>query len=58
MTTNSWLQLALYLGALIALVKPLRAYRRVDDAPNRLTRFGAPLERLLFACAGFVPTRT
>jgi K+-transporting ATPase ATPase A chain len=54
MTANGGLQLALYIGALIALVKPLGAYMAVAfaDAPNKLTRIGAPFERALYRVCG------
>ncbi|GAA0714742.1 potassium-transporting ATPase subunit KdpA [Dokdonella soli] len=54
MTTNDFLQLGLYLVALLALVKPLGAYMALvfADAPNRITRFGAPVERVLYRVAG------
>ncbi|KJV36572.1 potassium-transporting ATPase subunit KdpA [Luteibacter yeojuensis] len=54
MTTNDFLQLGLYLAVLMALVKPLGAYMALvfADAPNRVTRVGAPVERLLYRLAG------
>jgi len=54
MTSNDYLQLALYLMVLIALVKPLGAYMAYafSDAPNRVTRLGAPVERALYRLCG------
>jgi K+-transporting ATPase ATPase A chain len=54
MTTNDYLQLGLYLLVTLALVKPLGAYMAAvfADAPNRVNRFGAPFERVLYRIAG------
>ncbi len=54
MTANDILQIGVYLIVLLALVKPLGAYMALvfADAPNRITRVGAPLERLLYRIAG------
>ena len=54
MTANDTLQLALYLTALLALVKPLGAYMALAFAeqPNALTRFGGPIERALYRLGG------
>ena len=54
MTPSDWLQLALYLAVLLALVKPLGAYMALAFAeePNRLTRFGGPLERVVYRLGG------
>jgi K+-transporting ATPase ATPase A chain len=50
MSANAWLQLALYLAVLLLTVKPLGAYMAAvfSDAPTRVRRFGAPIERLLY----------
>ena len=54
MSVNALLQLALYLSLLLLLVKPLGAYMAAvfAPAPNRLTRIGAPLERMLYRLTG------
>ncbi len=54
MTANAWLQMALYLGVLLALVKPLGAYMALvfADAPNRVTRFGGGIERFVYRVCG------
>jgi len=54
MTANDYLQLGAYLVVLLALVKPLGAYMAYvfADAPNRVTRSGAPIERVLYRIAG------
>jgi K+-transporting ATPase ATPase A chain len=54
MTGNGYLQLALYFGVLLALVKPLGAYMALvfADTPNRITRFGTPVERALYRLCG------
>src|SRR5487761_2056962 len=54
MTPNDWLQLALYLAVLLALVKPLGAWMALAFAeqPNALTRLGGPLERALYRLGG------
>jgi K+-transporting ATPase ATPase A chain len=50
MTTNDYLQLGLYLVVLLLLVKPLGAFMAAvfSDTPNRITRVGAPIERLIY----------
>ena len=57
MTANDYLQLGLFLVVLVLLVKPLGAYMALafSDAPNRVTRFGAPVERVLYRIAGVRP---
>ncbi|MDE2316035.1 MAG: potassium-transporting ATPase subunit KdpA, partial [Xanthomonadaceae bacterium] len=57
MTSNDILQLGLYLAVLLLLVKPLGGYmaRVFADAPNRVTRFGAPVERVLYRLCGIDP---
>lgn len=54
MTMNDYLQLGVYLVVLLALVKPLGSYMAwvFADAPNLVTRFGAPLERVFYRIAG------
>jgi K+-transporting ATPase ATPase A chain len=54
MTANAWLQLGLYLIVLLALVKPLGAYMALvfSDQPNRVTRFGAGIERIIYRVCG------
>jgi len=49
MTTNGWLQLALYLIALLLLVKPLGLYMAgVFDGSGSVTRVFAPIDRALY----------
>ncbi|HEX8778736.1 MAG TPA: potassium-transporting ATPase subunit KdpA, partial [Rhodanobacter sp.] len=57
MTSNDFIQLGLYLVVLLLLVKPLGGYmaRVFADAPNRVTRFGAPVERVLYRLCGIDP---
>jgi K+-transporting ATPase ATPase A chain len=59
MTGNGYLQLALYLGVLLLLVKPLGAYMAgVYEGRNAfLNRFGAPFENLLYRLCGVNPTQ-
>ena len=54
MTANDLVQLGLYLLVLLAPVEPLGAYmaRVFADSPNRITRFGAPVERFIYRIAG------
>lgn len=54
MTANAWLQIALYIGVLLLLVKPLGAYMAAvfSDTPNRVTRVGARAEKLLYRVSG------
>ncbi|HUO44484.1 MAG TPA: potassium-transporting ATPase subunit KdpA [Burkholderiales bacterium] len=54
MSANGYLQLAFYVVALIALVKPLGAYmaRVYGDEPSLLKRLGAPFERLIYRLCG------
>ncbi|QBB70308.1 potassium-transporting ATPase subunit KdpA [Pseudolysobacter antarcticus] len=54
MSANEYLQAALFLGVLLALVKPLGAYMALvfSDTPNRVTRFGAGVENLLYRLCG------
>ena len=54
MTVNAWLQIGLYLAVLLLAVKPLGAFMAAvfSDTPNRVTRFGAPVERFLYRLCG------
>ncbi len=54
MTVNDYMQLGLYMAALLLLVKPLGAYMALvfSDNPNRLTRVGAPIERIVYRVCG------
>jgi K+-transporting ATPase ATPase A chain len=54
MSANAYLQAALFLGVLLALVKPLGAYMALvfSDTPNPVTRFGAGVENLLYRLCG------
>ncbi len=54
MTTNDYLQLGLYLAVLLLLVKPLGSYMALvfSETPNRVTRIGAPVERILYRVSG------
>ncbi len=54
MTANGWLQIGIYLAALLALVKPLGWYmaRVYEGQPVGLDRVLGPLERLFYRLAG------
>ena len=54
MTVNDFLQLGLYLVVLLLLVKPLGSYMALvfSETPNRVTRLGAPVERILYRVSG------
>jgi potassium-transporting ATPase potassium-binding subunit len=54
MTANDYLQLVLYLAVLMSLVRPLGSYMAAvfADGENRVTRFGAPIERALYRVCG------
>ncbi|HJR10388.1 MAG TPA: potassium-transporting ATPase subunit KdpA [Rhodanobacteraceae bacterium] len=54
MTSNDVIQVLVYLAVLLALVPPVGAYmaRVFADAPSRITRFGAPVERGLYRLCG------
>ncbi|SFR93292.1 K+-transporting ATPase ATPase A chain [Dyella sp. OK004] len=54
MTTNDFLQIALYLVVLLLLIKPVGSYMALvfADTPNRVTRFGGGIERVLYRVAG------
>ncbi len=57
MTTNDYLQIALFLATLLLLVKPLGSYMAnvFSDSPNRVTRLGAGVERVLYRVCGIRP---
>ncbi len=57
MTTNDYLQIGVYLIVTLLLVKPLGAFMALafSDTPNRVTRFGAPVERLIYRVSGIRP---
>jgi K+-transporting ATPase ATPase A chain len=53
MTANCYLQLALYVAILLALVKPIGAYMaNVYEGRSVVTRLGGPLERLIYRLCG------
>jgi K+-transporting ATPase ATPase A chain len=54
MTSNDFLQIGLYLVVLLLLIKPMGSYMThvFADEPNRLTRVGAGLERLIYRVCG------
>jgi len=54
MTANDTLQIGLYLVVTLLLVKPIGAFMALvfSDTPNRVTRFGAPVERLIYRVSG------
>ena len=54
MTANDYLQLGLYLVVLLLLVKPLGGFMAsvFADTPNRITRIGAPIKRVIYRVAG------
>ena len=57
MTLNGWLQIALYLAVLLALVKPLGWYmaRVYQGQSTGLDRVLGPVERLLYRLCGVRP---
>lgn len=57
MTTNDWIQIALYFGVLLALTKPLGAYmaRVFEGKPCGLDRVLGPIERLIYRISGIDP---
>ncbi len=57
MTTNSWLQLTLYLVVLLGLAKPLGAYmaRVYEGEPHLLARWLGSVERLCYRWMGVKP---
>jgi K+-transporting ATPase ATPase A chain len=54
MNANDWLQMAFFLGVLIALVKPLGAYmaKVFANEPNGVTRAGGGFERWAYRLCG------
>jgi len=54
MTANDVLQIGLYLVVLLLLIKPMGSYMTqvFADQPNRATRVGAGLERLIYRLCG------
>ena len=54
MTTNDFLQVGLYLVVLLLLVKPVGNYMALvfADTPNRVTRFGGGVERVIYRLCG------
>lgn len=59
-TPNSWLQFALYIGALLVITKPLGLYllRVLDgDGKTGLDPLVKPIERLTYKLCGIHPTR-
>jgi potassium-transporting ATPase potassium-binding subunit len=57
MNANNYIQLGLYMAVLLLLVKPLGSYMAAvfSDSPNRVTRIGGPIERLLYRISGIAP---
>ena len=57
MTVNAFIQLGLFLAVLLLLVKPLGKYMAAvfSDEPNRVTRVGAPIERMIYRLCGISP---
>jgi K+-transporting ATPase ATPase A chain len=53
MTTFDFFQVILYLAVLLVLVKPVGSYMALafSETPNRVTRFGGGVERLLYRMA-------
>jgi K+-transporting ATPase ATPase A chain len=54
MTTNDILQVLIYLIVLLLLIKPVGSYMALvfADTPNRVTRAGGAVERVLYRLAG------
>ncbi len=57
MSANGWLQLAVYMAALLLLAKPLGEYmaRVFENRPCGLDRLLGPLERLIYRASGVRP---
>src|SRR5919106_3464692 len=57
MTLNGWLQIALYVGALVLCIKPLGLYmaRVFDGGRTCLDPVMRPVERLIYAVSGVDP---
>ena len=60
MTTNAFLQLALFVVVLVAVIKPLGAFmaRVYENKPCGLDKLLSPLERLIYRLCGVDPTNT
>jgi len=54
MSANDWIQMALCMGVLLLLVKPLGSYMALvfAETPNRVTRCGRGVEQLLYRLCG------
>jgi potassium-transporting ATPase potassium-binding subunit len=54
MTANDFIQIGIYLVVLLLLVKPMGRYMRhvYDDQPNRITKIGSGVERLIYRLCG------
>jgi K+-transporting ATPase ATPase A chain len=54
MNANDWIQIALSVGVLLLLVKPLGSYMALvfADTPNKVLRFGHGTEKLLYRLCG------
>ena len=57
MNMNNVIQLAVYLIAVLVLVKPVGLYMAavVSDASNRITKIGGPVERLIYRICAIKP---
>jgi potassium-transporting ATPase potassium-binding subunit len=57
MNMNNAIQLTVYLIAVLVLVKPVGLYMAavVSDAPNRITKVGGPVERLIYRICAIKP---
>jgi potassium-transporting ATPase potassium-binding subunit len=54
MTANDYIQIGVYLVVLLLLIKPMGSYMThvFADQPNRLTRLGGGVERLIYRISG------
>ena len=59
MSANGYFQLALYVGVLLALAKPLGTYmaRIYEGQPAMLNTLGAPFEKLVYRLCGVDPAK-
>ncbi|MDQ0009402.1 K+-transporting ATPase ATPase A chain [Luteibacter jiangsuensis] len=57
MSANDWIQIVVYLAVLLLLVKPVGSYMALvfAESPNKVTRFGARIERVVYRVAGVEP---
>ncbi len=57
MSANDWIQIVVYLAVLLLLVKPVGSYMALvfAESPNKVTRFGARIERVVYRMAGVEP---